>query len=106
MHVNLGQWQNILRQLQVNINSTNPSNIGAFSTKSGSCLEIAEQVLKSVYFNSNPLAHSPDTDASVFAVWTQTAVVPVPAAIWLFGSGLIGLVGMRGNTFKLSTFSA
>ena len=26
--------------------------------------------------------------------WTATRVVPVPAAVWLFGSGLIGLVGM------------
>jgi hypothetical protein len=24
----------------------------------------------------------------------QTAVIPVPAAVWLFGSGLLGLVGM------------
>ena len=27
------------------------------------------------------------------AVWTQSSVVPIPAAVWLFGSGLIGLVG-------------
>jgi len=57
----------------------------------------------SVYFNSNPLAHSPDTDASVFAVWTQTAVVPVPAAVWLFGSSLIGLIGMRKRQSNLQT---
>ena len=25
---------------------------------------------------------------------TGTGVVPVPAAVWLFGSGLLGLVGM------------
>lgn len=28
---------------------------------------------------------------------TETAVVPVPAAIWLFGSGLLGLVGISRN---------
>ena len=27
-------------------------------------------------------------------VMAQTAVVPIPAAVWLFGSGLIGLIGM------------
>ena len=26
--------------------------------------------------------------------YTDTAVVPVPAAAWLFGSGLIGLIGI------------
>lgn len=34
------------------------------------------------------------------ALWsiTQVSAVPVPAAVWLFGSGLLGLVGIaRGN---------
>lgn len=26
--------------------------------------------------------------------WTRTSAVPIPAAVWLFGSGLLGLVGM------------
>jgi len=30
-------------------------------------------------------------DSRVYAVWNQSAVVPVPAAIWLFVSGLAGL---------------
>jgi len=36
---------------------------------------------------------------STYAVWTQTTVVPLPPAIWLFGSGLLGLVGLvrKGN---------
>lgn len=29
-----------------------------------------------------------------YVVWEEAAVVPVPAAIWLFGSGLIGFIGM------------
>ena len=33
-------------------------------------------------------------DISVYAVWNGTAVVPIPSAIWLFGSGLLGLVGL------------
>ncbi len=32
----------------------------------------------------------------------QTSAVPVPAAVWLFGSGLIGLIGMRKKTSKVS----
>jgi hypothetical protein len=33
--------------------------------------------------------------------WTLTTV-PTPAAIWLLGSGLIGLIGMRKKSAKLS----
>ena len=34
----------------------------------------------------------------------QTSVVPIPAAVWLFGSGLVGLIGVaRRNTNKPST---
>ena len=37
-------------------------------------------------------------DAPYSEVWnitfTETAVVPVPAAVWLFGSGLVGLAGV------------
>jgi len=33
-------------------------------------------------------------DISVYAVWNGATVVPVPSAVWLFGSGLIGLVGL------------
>jgi len=40
---------------------------------------------------------SSDIDSQVWADWSvsadQTSVVPVPAAVWLFGSGLIGLAG-------------
>lgn len=32
-------------------------------------------------------------DTSGFSTWTPSAV-PVPGAVWLFGSGLIGLVGL------------
>jgi len=31
---------------------------------------------------------------STYAVWSQPAVVPVPSAVWLFGSGLLGLIGL------------
>jgi hypothetical protein len=34
------------------------------------------------------------TDLQVYAVWSQTTAVPIPAAVWLFGSGLVGIVGV------------
>jgi len=43
-----------------------------------------------VYNSVHPF---PELDQNVFAVWNQSAVVPIPAAIWLFGSGLLGLIG-------------
>lgn len=33
-------------------------------------------------------------DGTVLSVDTQVAAVPVPAAMWLFGSGLLGLAGI------------
>ena len=35
-----------------------------------------------------------DSDPYRFYINTMTAVVPVPAAVWLFGSGLLGLVAV------------
>ena len=47
-------------------------------------------------------------DIKVYAVWNQSSVseVPIPAAVWLFGSGLIGLIGMRKKSSKISRLSA
>ena len=36
----------------------------------------------------------PDRDQTVYAVWSESAVVPIPAAVWLFSSGLVGLLGV------------
>jgi hypothetical protein len=33
-------------------------------------------------------------DSNVYVVWSQSAAVPIPAAAWLFISGLLGLAGM------------
>ncbi len=51
---------------------------------------------------------SSDQIAITYAVWSesQPSPVPVPAATWLFGSGLIGLVGMRRKLPKVSILSA
>jgi hypothetical protein len=40
-------------------------------------------------------ARDTSQDASyVYADWEKVVVIPIPAAVWLFGSGLLGLVGM------------
>ncbi|MEO1899651.1 MAG: PEP-CTERM sorting domain-containing protein, partial [Methylococcales bacterium] len=55
-------------------------------------------------------AHSID---SAFGAATTTisnfsapAAVPVPAAVWLFGSGLMGLIAMRKKPSHLSALPA
>jgi hypothetical protein len=35
-----------------------------------------------------------DYAASTWAVWTPASAVPIPAAVWLFGTALIGFVGV------------
>ena len=34
-----------------------------------------------------------DLDIGITDIYLESAVVPIPAAVWLFGSGLIGLIG-------------
>lgn len=46
---------------------------------------------------SFPGFDNPDTFGDAFSITSQTvqlATVPIPAAVWLFGSGLLGLVGI------------
>ena len=43
-------------------------------------------------FLGNPVAGSQDAETTW--MWAKATVVPVPAAVWLFGSGLIGLIGI------------
>jgi len=45
-----------------------------------------------------PCAATTTSDFTIFsdatyAVWTPVSAVPIPAAIWLFGTAMIGLVG-------------
>ena len=49
-----------------------------------------------VEFNSNFTSFDNLTTSTLFGDWSTNAnltAVPVPAALWLFGSGLLGLVG-------------
>ena len=39
-----------------------------------------------------------DSDFGTISAVSDTGVVPVPAAVWLFGSGLIGLLGFARHT--------
>jgi hypothetical protein len=45
------------------------------------------------------LSHSdPDSNATIYLSSTLTVTaIPVPAAVWLFGSGLLGLIGIAGR---------
>ena len=45
-------------------------------------------------------------DTIAFNEPIENAVVPIPGAVWLFGSGLIGLIGVRKKSSKISIFSA
>jgi hypothetical protein len=50
-------------------------------------------------------ANSTDSSTIVFADWQQVSIVPVPAAVWLFGSalGLLGWMRRSRSTFFLSS---
>ena len=44
----------------------------------------------------------PDADVNYFGAQVNVNAVPVPAAVWLFGSGLIGLVGIARRKTQLA----
>jgi len=45
------------------------------------------------------------TSNEVLDLANNVSSVPVPVAIWLFGSGLVGLIGMRKKTVRFSALS-
>ncbi|MCB2182166.1 MAG: hypothetical protein KQH63_09090 [Desulfobulbaceae bacterium] len=45
--------------------------------------------------DTSPLEYSPETDDIVWAVWNKTSAVPIPGTVWLLGSCLAGLIGLR-----------
>ncbi len=51
----------------------------------------------SIVFGGNPPAGTPGSSVAYQATLTT---VPVPAAVWLFGSGLAGLVGLARRKFS------
>ena len=56
--------------------------------------------------DSSPFLPNPGSDTQVFAIWSNTSAVPVPAAVWLFCSGLIGLIGLGRKSSWPSKYKA
>ena len=57
---------------------------GSGDTYSGGTFRVVDHYDSGIY-----------TDTSIFGSVEPIAAVPVPAAVWLFGSGLLGLVGIH-----------
>ena len=72
------------------VDSTFPGSVNGYFPDSGWALESTPDTYL-ITFDGFKGAEDPITGSTV-AVDVQ--VVPVPAAVWLFGSGLIGLVGV------------
>lgn len=77
------------------------ANVGGLNgTDSGTGLETVSKQwvlgpgLYSLVYGGNPSFALGQTGFQGFAATLTTAPVPVPAAVWLFGSGLAGLVGL------------
>jgi hypothetical protein len=66
-------------------------------------LSIAIHPTGSLTGNQNVFASSEASDSALrpyLSVTTAAAPVPIPAAVWLFGSGLVGLIGLRRRLKK------
>ena len=57
-------------------------------------LGVVEWNLDFVWIKSLAIAENDDSETDYIGAWVTTAV-PIPGAVWLFASGLIGLVGIR-----------
>ena len=68
-----------------NANGTSLEGLGIMTSTKTSDLVLA--------YNDNPLG-SGDSDYDDMLVRAEFSAVPIPAAAWLFGSGLLGLIGM------------
>lgn len=73
--------------LMPNVYCTDPPN--PTNGKTGECYVLDLSGPSSVFAYSD----TSDPNLSTALVRSSTSVVPVPAAVWLFGSGLIGLLG-------------
>lgn len=56
--------------------------------------------LYSLVYGGNPAFSLGQTGSHAFTATLTTAPVPAPAALWLFGSGLIGLAGIARRKFS------
>ena len=64
------------------------------SSLSGSQEDIYDAVIGTAFATSAPPAFSPLPEPTFFGTFTFSAAsaVPIPATVWLFGSGLLGLI--------------
>lgn len=62
-----------------------------FQVLAGDTFELFSNVAVDAFGNDNSAFAQMD---GTFRVFLEPVVVPIPAAIWLFGSGLIGLIGV------------
>ena len=84
--MNIGGWQLDLTSLSVVDQSTNLLTMQGNGTLSGNLFDAT----------SASWTFSAQT-ASSYSMTVTASPVPVPAAVWLFGSGLLGLVGIAGR---------
>lgn len=70
------------------------------SSLAGSQEDIYDAIIGTAFATSAPPAFSPLPDPTFFGTFTFSAAsaVPIPAAVWLFGSGLLGLIGIARRT--------
>jgi len=68
----------------------------AIAVTPGTPLTLAAGIIDPVWYDASfaALASQPDYTNGASVTVVDNAVVPVPAAVWLFGSGLLGLVGV------------
>ena len=76
--------------VNTNVTSANPFNDFIITNTVGTVLDIASNTLPLLNFNDTNLY----TDG-IATITLTASPVPVPAAAWLFGSALAGLVGVR-----------
>ena len=92
---------------------TNPEGYFAASFELGSgraALFTDEEIFMNKTVSGIAAANLTEDSTKVFLnsfnyISENITVVPVPTAIWLFGSALIGLTGMKRKSFKISTYS-
>ena len=79
------------------VSSQAPAANDLSTSANGGYLAVAVNAANVKYFNlsmTNNLSASSSDDGSNDAAWAGATVVPIPAAVWLFGSALLGIAGI------------
>lgn len=72
-----------------------PFDISSFLSIGNNMIEIEGRNGVGAFAGCSNCTYSQHPAGVVFGGSIETAPVPVPAAVWLFGSGLLGLIGVR-----------